>query len=222
MLGGGHSGSKSPGQFSGRKEAGHRPSKTRPTLSAPRFLFLVAPSLFLPPPLGELGSWISWGRVFPAGWSALDRDCSCCPRARKEEGASATHMHPGVGCIQGLCCREEGPGRTLEAGRSWAGWWSGGPGVAWGLGAVEWGRRNWGFHPPLWVPVTAVTNRHSLGGLKQQKFSLTVRQGRALPEASGRVTFLAPQLLVAASLQCHIHLQHGLPCIFPSVSCKDT
>lgn len=50
MLGGGHSGSKSPGQFSGRKEAGHRPSKTRPTLSAPRFLFLVAPSLFLPPP----------------------------------------------------------------------------------------------------------------------------------------------------------------------------
>ena len=89
-------------------------------------------------------------------------------------------------------------------------------------GAVEWGRRSWGFHPPLWVPVTAVTNRHSLGGLKQQKFSLTVRQGRAPPEASGRVTFLAPQLLVAASLQCHLHLQHGLPCIFPSVSCKDT
>lgn len=115
-----------------------------------------------------------------------------CPRARKEEGASATHMHPRVGCIQGLCCREEGPGRTLEAGRSWAGWWSGGPGAAWGLGAVEWGRRSWGFHPPLWVPVAAVTNRHSLGGLKQQKFSLIVRQGRAPPEALGRVTFLAP------------------------------
>lgn len=79
-----------------------------------------------------------------------------------------------------------------------------------------------GFYPLLWVPVAAVTNRHSLGGLKQQRFSLTVRQGRAPPEALGQVTFWPPYLPVAASLQCRLHLQHGLPCIFSSVSCKDT
>ena len=65
MLGGGHSGSKGPGRFfSGRKEAGHRPSRPRPTLSAPRFPFSVAPSLFLPPPAPTRSLCLFLGRMF--------------------------------------------------------------------------------------------------------------------------------------------------------------
>lgn len=69
VLGGGHSGRKSPGRFfSGQKEASYRPSRTRPTLSAPGFLFLVAPSLFLLPPAPTLSLCLSQTDVFSLKW----------------------------------------------------------------------------------------------------------------------------------------------------------
>lgn len=177
------------------------------------------PCLFLSLLQGSLGHELA-GKGLPSWMVSAGRTGFLQgPRAT---GRRRGHLLPicilGWGASGAPCCREEGPGRTPEAGRSWAGWWSGGPGQ-YGDWGPEW-EGELGVLPLLWVPVAAVTTA-TVWVAKTTEVFLTVRQGRAPPEALGQVTFW-PLSSSGCIPAVSLHLQHGLPCIFSSVSCKDT